>query len=66
MSLEEKVNSFHEGFKLIMEKTGVTSPEEMVEKFLKQEDENFRLFSHLNFLSEQIEELEDSGALQQP
>lgn len=59
-SLEGKADSLEQGFELIKEKSGIESPAEMVELFLQREEEIFRLFTHVNLLSEQIEELESS------
>jgi len=59
-TMDGRAKSLEDGFSMIREKTGIETPAEMVETFLEREEEVFRLFTHVNILSEQIEEVESS------
>jgi len=64
-TLEEKAKGLDEGFKLLREKTGIEAPSKMADLFLTREEENFRLFQHVNLISQNIEEIEFSMQTEQ-
>lgn len=57
-SITKQTQALENGFQVIREKTGIETPKVMVKTFLEKEEEIFRLFTHVNLLSEQIEEIE--------
>ena len=62
LAFEGKQADLEDGFAAIREHTGIEDADELVDKFLSNEDQVFRLFSHVNLLGEQIEELETAIA----
>ena len=54
----EKIQSFVTAFKKIQEATGVKTLDDFVSRFLTIEDDNFKLFNHINVLQEEAEEIE--------
>ena len=54
-----KVQQYEASFALIQKATGIADIEELVDVFLRAEDENFRLFNFVNALNTQIEGAED-------
>lgn len=59
MASLEKVNSYKQAFEKIKQATGVEDIDELVDNFLNSEDENFTLFSYVNELNMEIENLDD-------
>ena len=55
----DKVQQYESSFALIQKATGIIDIEELVDVFLRAEDENFRLFNFVNALNTQIETAED-------
>ena len=56
---QSKVTSYEQSFALIQKATGIEDIEELVNVFLKAEDENFSLFNFVNSLNSNIEQVED-------
>lgn len=57
--VNERVQSYGEAFQSITEATGISDVDELVTVFIEAEDENFRLFSYVNQLNQEIEKLDE-------
>ena len=57
----EKIMTYKEAFNKIKKSTGIQSISEMVEEFVRSEDQNFALFNQINDLHREIETLEVSN-----
>lgn len=55
---QEKAQNYEEMFNKIQEETGISDTDELVQRFVDGEEKNFELFSQINDLNKQIEELE--------
>eukprot|EP00741_Cyanophora_paradoxa_P016458 tig00020918_g15891.t1 len=55
---QEKLRMYEDAFKRIQDVTGIENIDELVEQFIKAEDENFAMFRRLNTMQEEIEEIE--------
>jgi hypothetical protein len=55
----EKVQSYGEAFAKIQQATGITDIDELVDKFMNAEDENFRLFKYVDELNQEIAKFEE-------
>ena len=55
----EKVQSYEEAFAKIQSATGISDIDELVNTFIKVEDQNFSLFNYVNELNNEIEKLEE-------
>jgi len=55
----EKVQSYGEAFAKIQEATGISDIDELVERFVRAEDENFRLFKYVDELNQEIARMEE-------
>eukprot|EP00357_Protocruzia_adherens_P037033 CAMPEP_0114977314 /NCGR_PEP_ID=MMETSP0216-20121206/3168_1 /TAXON_ID=223996 /ORGANISM="Protocruzia adherens, Strain Boccale" /LENGTH=547 /DNA_ID=CAMNT_0002338357 /DNA_START=38 /DNA_END=1681 /DNA_ORIENTATION=+ len=58
----ERVHSYEEAFSKIEKATGISDVEELVNTFIKAEEQNFALFKFVNELSNEIEKLESEIA----
>uniref|UniRef100_A0A7S0WSW4 ODAD1 central coiled coil region domain-containing protein n=1 Tax=Pyramimonas obovata TaxID=1411642 RepID=A0A7S0WSW4_9CHLO len=58
----EKVQSYGEAFAKIQQATGITDIDELVDKFMHAEDENFRLFKYVDELNQEIANFEEQIA----
>ena len=56
---EERVQNFEEAFNRIKTATGISSIDELVRTFIKNEDQNFSLFNYVNEQTNEIEKLEE-------
>ncbi|GBG30062.1 Coiled-coil domain-containing protein 63 [Hondaea fermentalgiana] len=59
---QEKAQNYEEMFNKIEEETGISDTDELVRRFVDGEEKNFELFSQINDLTKQIEELEQKVA----
>jgi coiled-coil domain-containing protein 63/114 len=59
-SLQEKIN-YGESIAKIQEVTGITDIQEIINKFLEAEDQNFSLFNYVNDVNMEIERLEHAN-----
>lgn len=57
----EKITTYKDAFNQIKKSTGIQSIAEMVEEFVRSEDQNFALFNQINDLHREIETLEVSN-----
>lgn len=57
-SIGDRIRNYEEAFNKIQAATGITDIEELVQSFIKAEDQNFTLFKFVNELSNDIESLE--------
>ncbi|KDO30824.1 hypothetical protein SPRG_04725 [Saprolegnia parasitica CBS 223.65] len=55
----ERVQNYEEVFTKIKAATGITDIEELVNTFIKNEDQNFSLFNYVNEQTNEIEKLQD-------
>jgi coiled-coil domain-containing protein 63/114 len=55
----ERVQNFEEAFLKIKAATGIADIEELVQTFIKNEDQNFSLFNYVNEQTNEIEKLEE-------
>jgi len=55
----ERVQNFEEAFTKIKAATGIIDIEELVNTFIKNEDQNFSLFNYVNEQTNEIEKLQD-------
>lgn len=60
--VKERVQSYGEAFQSITDATGISDVDELVTVFVEAEDENFRLFSYVNQLNQEIEKLDEQIA----
>lgn len=56
---QERVQNFEQAFQQIQEATGIQDLRELVQKFIKREDENFSLFNYVTEQGNEIEKLEE-------
>ncbi len=57
---QEKIHSYEEMLLKIQESTGITDIQEIINKFLEAEEQNFSLFNYVNDINSEIERLEHS------
>lgn len=57
---QEKIHSYEEMLLKIQESTGLTDIQEIINKFLEAEEQNFSLFNYVNDINSEIERLEHS------
>jgi Skp family chaperone for outer membrane proteins len=57
---QEKIHSYEEMLLKIQEQTGVNDIQEIINKFLEAEEQNFSLFNYVNDINTEIERLEHS------
>lgn len=50
-----------EAFNIIKETSGITDIEEIMNTFIKSEEQNYSLFNYVNILTKDIEFLEDNN-----
>jgi chromosome segregation ATPase len=57
---QEKIHSYEEMLLKIQENTGINDIQEIINKFLEAEEQNFSLFNYVNDINSEIERLEHS------
>ena len=57
---QEKINSYEDMLLKIQEDTGISDINEVINKFLEAEEQNFSLFNYVNDVNSEIERLEHS------
>ena len=57
---QEKVESYEVAFSKIQAATGIQDIDELVDKFIKAEDKNFAMFTHVNKLAAEADNMEQS------
>jgi len=55
------VKVIEDAFEQIKESTGITSIEEIVNSFIKAEEQNYSLYNYVNTLGSDTDQLEDSN-----
>ena len=50
-----------EAFNIIKETSGITDIEEIMNTFIKSEEQNYSLFNYVNILTQQIDNFEESN-----
>ena len=57
---QDKVEAYEAAFSKIQAATGIQNIDELVDKFIKAEDKNFAMFSHVNKLAAEADHMEQS------